>query len=272
MFSSTISGIAATGATLAPGQSTTLTVTFDATGKIAGDYLGQIDISSNDPASPVVSVPVTMTVQQQPNTPPVADAQTVTLNEDAQAVITLTGSDADGNALTAQIQTLPIQGSLYQTSDGTSLGERIATAPAIVSNSAKKVIFVPPPNANGTPFASFQFVLNDKRSQSTAATVTLNVTAVNDLPVAFNDFASGLPAQTITPITVLANDIDPDGQTLTVSSFTQGLKGTVASNGDGTLSFMPNGSFTSGEDSFTYTINDGAGGTSTATRSTTVRP
>ena len=254
-----------TGATLAPGQSTTLTVTFDATGKLAGDYLGQIDISSNDPANPVVSVPVTMTVQQQPNTPPVADAQTVTLNEDAQAVITLTGSDADGNALTAQIQTLPIQGSLYQTSDGTSLGERIATAPAIVSNSAKKVIFVPPPNANGTPFASFQFVLNDKRSQSTAATVTLNVTAVNDLPVAFNDFASGLPAQTITPITVLANDIDPDGQTLTVSSFTQGLKGTVASNGDGTLSFMPNGSFTSGEDSFTYTINDGAGGTSSAT-------
>jgi|GEM_PF-366881 len=254
-----------TGATLAPGQSTTLTVTFDATGKIAGDYLGQIDISSNDPASPVVSVPVTMTVQQQPNTPPVADAQTVTLNEDAQAVITLTGSDADGNALTAQIHTLPIQGSLYQTSDGTSLGERIVTVPAIVSNSAKKVIFVPPPNANGTPFASFQFVLNDKRSQSTAATVTLNVTAVNDLPVAFNDFASGLPGQMITPITVLANDIDPDGQTLTVSSSTQGLKGTVASNGDGTLSFMPNGSFTSGEDSFTYTINDGAGGTSTAT-------
>ncbi|MFZ2279090.1 MAG: tandem-95 repeat protein [Prosthecobacter sp.] len=254
-----------TGATLAPGQSTTLTVTFDATGKLAGDYLGQIDISSNDPANPVVSVPVTMTVQQQPNTPPVADAQTVTLNEDAQAVITLTGSDVDGNALTAQIQTLPAQGSLYQTSDGTSMGERIVTVPAIVSNNAKKVIFVPPPNENGTPYTSFQFAMNDKRSQSTAATVTLNVTAVNDLPVAFNDFASGLPGQMITPITVLANDIDPDGQTLTVSSFTQGLKGTVASNGDGTLSFTPSGSFTSGQDSFSYTINDGAGGSATAT-------
>ncbi|MBB5032539.1 Ig-like domain-containing protein [Prosthecobacter vanneervenii] len=252
------------GGTLAPGQSATVTVTLDATSKLAADYLGQIDISSNDPANPVVSVPVTMTVQQRPNTPPVANAQTVTLNEDAQAVITLTGSDAEGDALTAQIQTLPAAGTLYQTSDGTSLGDPITAAPAIVSNNAKKVIFVPPPNANGIPYGSLQFLMKDKRSQSTAATVTLNVTPVNDIPVAFDDSASGLPGQVISPIKVLANDIDVDGQTLTLTSFTQGQKGTVASNGDGTLSFTPNASFTSGQDSFTYTISDGAGGTATA--------
>jgi outer membrane protein assembly factor BamB len=38
----------------------------------------------------------------------------------------------------------------------------------------------------------------------------------------------------------------------------------VASNGDGTLCYTPNVNFTSGEDSFTYTISDGAEGTSTA--------
>lgn len=257
--------VAPEGASLAPGQSATLTATFDATEKIAGSYLGQIDISSNDPANPVVTVPVTMIVQATPNTPPVADAQTVTLNEDTQSVITLTGSDAEGHALTAKIITLPALGSLYQTTDGINLGERITGAPATVSNTAKKLVYVPPPNANGTSYASFQFIMQDKRSQSTASTVTLNVTAVNDVPVAFNDSASGLPGAVITPISVLLNDLEPDGQPLTISSFTQGQKGTVASNGDGTLRFTPNVNFTIGEDSFTYTISDGAGGTSTAT-------
>lgn len=257
--------VAPGGATLAPGQSATLTATFDATNKTEGSHLGQIDISSNDPANPVVTVPVTMTVQLAPNTPPVADAQTVTLDEDTQTVITLTGSDADGHALTAHVQTLPVLGSLYQTSDGITLGDRITSAPTVVSNLAKKLIYVPPPNGNGAPYASFQFIMKDKRSQSTAGTVTLNVTAVNDLPVAFNDSVSGLPGEVITPINVLLNDLEPDGQALTISSFTQGQKGTVADNGDGTLRFTPNVNFTSGEDSFTYTISDGAGGTSTAT-------
>lgn len=252
-------------ATLAPGQSATLTVTFDATDKTLGTYLGQIDLSSNDPANPVVSVPATMEVLATPNTPPVADPQSVTMDEDTQKVITLTGSDAEGHVLTSQILSLPAFGGLYQTSDGVTRGEQITSTPATVSNAAKKIIYVPPPNANGSPYANFQFLMKDKRSQSAAATITLHVNAVNDLPVAFNDSFSGLPGQVITPLTVLLNDMDPDGQTLTISSFTQGQRGTVANNGNGTLSFTPNENFTSGEDSFTYTVSDGAGGTSTAT-------
>lgn len=252
-------------ATLAPGQSAALTVSFNSTGKAIGSYLGQIDINSNDPANSVVTVPVTMTVQTPPNTPPVANGQTLTLDEDSQAVITLTGSDAENHALTAQITTLPPLGSIYQTTDGISLGERITSVPATVANTAKKLIYVPPPNANGTPYASFQFKMKDALSQSTNATVTLNVAAVNDIPVAFNDSISGLPDAVITPISVLLNDLELDGQVLTINSFTQGQKGTVASNGDGTLRFTPNVNFTTGEDSFTYTISDGAGGTSTAT-------
>ncbi|HYF37774.1 MAG TPA: S8 family serine peptidase, partial [Prosthecobacter sp.] len=62
------------GGTLAPGQSLDLTVTFNAMDKLPGEYLGQIEISSDDLANPVVSVPVTMTVQMPPNTPPVAEA------------------------------------------------------------------------------------------------------------------------------------------------------------------------------------------------------
>lgn len=258
--------VAPDGTTLSPGQSATLTVTFDATDKTVGSYPGQIDISSNDPANPVVSVPATMEVLAAPNTPPVADPQSVTLNEDTQAVITLSGSDAEGHALTAQVLSLPALGSLYQTSDGVTRGQLITSTPATVSHPGKKLVYVPPPNANGSPYASFQFLMKDKRSQSGAATVTLQVDAVNDQPVAFNDSFSGLPGQVITPLAVLLNDLDPDnGQTLTISSFTQGQRGAVADNGNGTLSFTPEVNFTSGEDSFTYTVSDGAGGSSTAT-------
>jgi len=256
--------VAPEGGTLAPGQSSTLTVSFNALEKTAGDYLGQVEISSNDPVNPVMSVPVTMTVLAATNTPPVATAQSVTFDEDTQRIITLTGTDAEGHALTAQIQTLPALGSLYQTMDGLNLGERITSVPATVANEAKKVIFVPPPNANGTPYTTFQFIMRDRRSQSAVATVTLNVTSVNDQPVAFNDQFSGLPGAVITPISVLANDVEPDGQTLTISSFTQGQRGSVAANGDGTLRFTPSASFTSGSDSFSYTVSDGAGGTATA--------
>ncbi len=251
--------------TLAPGQSSTVTVSFDAIGKVVGSYLGQVDISSNDPANPVVTVPVTMTVQPAPNTPPVADTQAVTLDEDSRAVITLTGTDAEGHVLTAQLQSLPAVGTLYQTTDGTTLGTAVSSVPAIVTHPGKKLIYVPPPNVNGIPCSSFDFIMRDKRSQSAPARVTLNVNPLNDPPVAFDDSVSGLPEQVITPISVLANDLEPDGQVLSISSFTQGQKGAVAANGDGTLSYTPQGGFTSGVDSFTYTISDGAGGSSTAT-------
>ena len=81
-------------------------------------------------------------------------------------------------------------------------------------------------------------------------------------------------------INVLANDNDgPDvGETLTVTAVTQGTNGSVAITGGGTgVSYTPDANF-NGADSFTYTINDGNGGTDTATvtsrlrRSTTRRP
>lgn len=251
--------------TLAPGQSSTVTVSFDAIGKVAGSYLGQLDISSNAPANPIVTVPVTMTVEPAPNTPPVADAQTVTLDEDSRAVVTLTGTDAEGHALTAHLQSLPAVGTLYQTKDGTTLGAAVSSVPASVTHPGNMLIYVPAPNVNGIPCSSFNFFMLDKRSKSSPAKVTLNVNPVHDQPVAFDDTVSGLPGQVITPISVLANDLEPDGQVLTISSFTQGQKGAVAANGDGTLSYTPQGSFTSGVDSFTYTISDRAGGSSTAT-------
>jgi MYXO-CTERM domain-containing protein len=74
-----------------------------------------------------------------------------------------------------------------------------------------------------------------------------------------------------TPIDVLANDSDVDGDVLTIASVTQSAHGTVTITGGGTgLTFQPAARF-SGTTSFTYAISDGHG-TTTATAMITVTP
>jgi hypothetical protein len=68
--------------------------------------------------------------------------------------------------------------------------------------------------------------------------------------------------------TVLSNDTDADGDTLTIQSATQGAHGTTTVIGGG-LTYTPDANY-NGSDSFTYTINDGNGHTDTATVSVTV--
>jgi hypothetical protein len=51
------------GATLGPGAGISLSVAFDAAGLKPGAYLGLLDVESDDPVAPHVSVPVTLTVE-----------------------------------------------------------------------------------------------------------------------------------------------------------------------------------------------------------------
>ena len=51
-----------TSGTTTPGNSDVVQVTFDSTGLTAGTYSGVICVESNDPDSPLVEVPVTLTV------------------------------------------------------------------------------------------------------------------------------------------------------------------------------------------------------------------
>ncbi|MFC0243784.1 T1SS-143 repeat domain-containing protein [Rhodopseudomonas telluris] len=85
----------------------------------------------------------------------------------------------------------------------------------------------------------------------------------------------GLPAgaqedtpYTISAATLLANDTDQDGDTLSIVSVQGALHGTVALNGT-TITFTPTANY-NGPASFTYTVSDGHGGTSTATASFTI--
>jgi VCBS repeat-containing protein/CshA-type fibril repeat protein len=92
----------------------------------------------------------------------------------------------------------------------------------------------------------------------------------NPLPDAV-DNTVGTPEDTPVTFSVLGNDSDPDGDPLSITSYTQPANGTVVLNPDGTFTYTPPPGF-SGATSFTYTIDDGNGGTDTATVNVTVGP
>ncbi|WP_343802515.1 Ig-like domain-containing protein [Marinobacterium maritimum] len=87
-------------------------------------------------------------------------------------------------------------------------------------------------------------------------------------PVANDDYATTLEDSPVT-FDVLSNDMDADGDALTVSTITQGGNGSVANNGDGTLTYTPDANY-NGTDSFNYSISDGNGGNDSATVNLTI--
>ncbi|GAA0691566.1 NEW3 domain-containing protein [Marinobacterium maritimum] len=89
----------------------------------------------------------------------------------------------------------------------------------------------------------------------------------NSAPVAQNDSAQTTQGTTVV-ISVLANDSDPDGDSLTVQSLS-GVNGTANINLDGSISFTPASGF-SGTETFVYTITDGQGASASASVSVTV--
>jgi len=126
------------------------------------------------------------------------------------------------------------------------------------------------PAANFFGNDSFTYTIADGHGGTDTATVNVTVTNVQDAPDAVNDAATIIEDSGANGIDVRANDSDLDGDTLTVTAVTQGAHGTVAITGGGTaVSYTPAANFF-GSDSFTYTVNDGQGGTDTATVNVTI--
>ena len=100
---------------------------------------------------------------------------------------------------------------------------------------------------------------NDGLSVLPGGNVTLDTTAVTDAVSTDQDVAV-----VISKATLLANDTDPEGDTLTLTSFTQPTNGAVVDDGEGSLTYTPDSLYT-GVDSFTYTAVDGNGGTNIGT-------
>jgi len=197
-------------------------------------------VSDGHDATATATVTVAVVI---PNEPPVAQQSAIGTTEDTPGSGTLIAADGNGDPLTFSV-----------VAQGT-LGTVVVTNPSIGS-----FTYTPKSNAFGTD--AFTFRASDGKANSNTATVTVTISPVNDAPTALNDAVS-TPQNTAVTVDVLSNDTDADGDVLTVSTFTQGLNGTVRLD-NGFLRYTPNTAF-NGTDSFNYTVADGCGGTASAT-------
>ena len=117
---------------------------------------------------------VRLVVDFSVNRPPVADAQSVTTDQDTPLAITLTGSDADGDPLTFTVVTGPAYGTL--------------------SGTAPNVTYTPESGYAGAD--SFTFTVNDGTEDSEAATVWITVVAPVVITPAYAKRADGYTVAT----------------------------------------------------------------------------
>ena len=123
------------------------------------------------------------------------------------------------------------------------------------------------PNANFFGTDSFTYTVSDGNGGTDTATVTVTVTNVNDAPVANN---GSLTTAEDTPATGTLTSSDIDGPGATYAVVTGPTKGTIVLDpSTGNYSYTP-ALNQNGADSFTFSVDDGAGGTSTATISITI--
>ncbi len=229
------------------------------TGKWYGNTAITITAKDDENAA---AVPVTfqVSVGWRNDNPEARDDAAVT-NEDTSVLINVVANDEDDDTTNGRGQTLTVKsGSVTAPGHGTAVIE------------SNKIRYTPASNCNGTD--TFQYSVTDgyDGSEASTATVTVTVNPVNDPPVAVGDSAS-TNEDTMLELsvsTLLANDTDIDGGALSVTSVQGASHGTV-SLVSGMVQFVPALNY-NGAASFTYTISDGRGGSSTATVSVAILP
>ena len=182
---------------------------------------------------------------------PVANDDSVVVEEGAPLV----SLDVLGNDRVADGETLTVV---------SASSEQGAT---VVINDDGTLDYQAPANYTGVDVVTY--TVRDSQGRESQSTLTVTVNDVNDAPVASDDSATALQAALLENINVLANDTDPENNALTVIEAVSANGATVVINADGTLNYQSAEGF-SGLDTVSYTISDGAGGTSVATLSVTV--
>ncbi|PHV08270.1 hypothetical protein CSQ96_06295 [Janthinobacterium sp. BJB412] len=162
----------------------------------------------------------------------------------AAATLLANDSDVDGNPLT-----------LTGVSD--------ANGGTVSFNAATQMVtFTPRQDYNGA--ASFNYTVSDG-ALSSVAKVSFTLAAVNDAPVAVNDYLYSSyqgDVRTISVASLLGNDYDVDGNALTLTSVSGASGGTVSLDvASQMITFRPSAGFY-GQASFNYAISDGSLGAS----------
>lgn len=116
---------------------------------------------------------------------------------------------------------------------------------------------------------TFQYTASDIGADANADLV-ITINGSNDAPVAVDDAYSTNEDTTLNGSTVLTNDTDVEGDTLSASLVDDVQHGSLTLNSDGTFTYVPAADY-NGSDTFTYVANDGsANSDATATVAITV--
>lgn len=192
---------------------------------------------------------VTITVHCTNDQPvPVADAYTT--DEDTLLTVAAPGllgndRDIDGDPLSVAQASQPAHGLLTPKADGS-------------------FTYQPAPNYCGTD--AYTYTVADGNDGLGEATVTLTILCKNDPPIAQEDgfILEEDTALTLSVTELLANDLDPDGDALDITGYTQPTHGLLTRDASGAFVYIPATNFC-GIDSYSYTITDGNEESATAT-------
>ncbi|EKA7357949.1 tandem-95 repeat protein, partial [Vibrio parahaemolyticus] len=191
-----------------------------------------LTFTATAPSGESISQTVSFTVA------PVADivADKATVVEDTSTVIKVLGNDTfegDGKVVSLDTNNGPANGTVSVNPDGS-------------------VTYTPNDNYHGTD--SFTYIVTSG-GVSESTTVSVDVTPVNDAPVAKDDIATTQEDTAVT-IDVLPNDSDVDGDKLSIESASVPKEQGTVEVVNGKLVFTPAENF-NGDAEITYTVTDG---------------
>jgi hypothetical protein len=179
------------------------------------------------------------------NDTPVATARSLSTPEDTALFIVLTGTDADGDAISFALASQPAHGTLTGT--------------------VPNVTYTPAASYHGAD--SFTFTVSDGQSTSAPGTVSVFVASVNNAPTAVS---RSLTTVEDTAVAVTLSGTDVDGDPLSFTVATQPAHGALTGTAPN-LTYTPEANYT-GSDSFTFTAADGQFTSEPATVSLTMTP
>jgi len=196
---------------------------------------------ANDGTADSNTSTVTVTIAAVNDTPTINESSPVTLNEDSDVEVTLSGTDVDGDTITFSIVTNPSNGSV-----------------ALSGTNNKVATYTPTANYNGSD--SFIYKANDGTVDSDNATVFFTITAVNDAPTAA-DVTLNLPYESdhsySVDMTTGASDVEGSNLTYQMLS-TDNLTGSYSHDGSsGTGTYTSSANFTGSAGYITYRASDG---------------
>jgi cysteine-rich repeat protein len=210
----------------------------------------QYTISDSNGGTDTATVAVNVTAV---NDPPVAVDDTVTITEDTPSTIAVVGNDTDIE-----------NNSLSVTNVANAAGGSVALNNGVIT-------FTPTANLNGANVAVFDYTVSDGQGGTDIGHATISITAANDAPIAVDDTVT-IVEDTATTIAVLSNDTDVENDTLSVTSVTNAVGGTVALNA-GTITFTPTANLNGNAVArFDYTVSDGNGGTDVGRATISITP